>query len=163
VRARVGTRCFRGGGEGPAEVEVCRQSRLRGRIHARPSASGLAVLCPASSYFISYVSLPLHPCRAPLPSRSPLRRAVGWIGPDRAPSGGPLRLARSPPTRSSRTCPPRATLFTIRSVSRASASIERASSPEVPGSRTRCLLSRFAGLIRHKCDADRAARLMTSN
>jgi len=94
-------------------VEVCRQSRLRGRIHARPSASGLAVLCPASSYFISYVPLPpsrppsvpplslslscvprvLSPPAVPR-STAPLSDALSAGSGPRTPSGGPLRLAR---------------------------------------------------------------------
>lgn len=45
------------------EVEVCRQSRLRGRIHARPSAGGLAAL-RASRFFLSltfFLSSSSHP------------------------------------------------------------------------------------------------------
>jgi len=80
-----------------AEVEVCRQSRLRGRIHARPSAGGLAALC-ASRFFLFYFTfclllyVPSRPVPPPaLPAGSgpwdPL-----WVHLD----------SLSPPTRSSR-------------------------------------------------------------
>lgn len=41
------------------EVEVCRQSRLRGRIHAQPSAAGLAVLSRFFFFFVVDLLPPL--------------------------------------------------------------------------------------------------------
>lgn len=87
--------------EGGREVEVCRQSRLRGRIHARPSAGGLAALC-ASRFFLFHLAFSSSSSARPVPSRSSTN-APGrtWA------LGPPLDLPRlrSPPTRSSRTNP----------------------------------------------------------
>lgn len=77
------------------EVEVCRQSRLRGRIHARPSAGGLAALC-ASRFFLFLLSSSSRP--------------VSFFHQRSRPDPGPRTpfgstSTRSPPTRSSRTNP----------------------------------------------------------
>lgn len=103
---------------------MCRQSRLRGRIHARPSAGGLAVLYVPLLLILSSVLLSFSPASlVPYPSSTRWSAGPGGLRTPSRPAS-----TRSPPTRSSRTCPPCATLFTIRSVSRASASIKRASS-----------------------------------
>lgn len=83
---------------------MCRQSRLRGRIHARPSAGGLAALC-ASRFFLFHLAFSSSSSARPVPSRHvPLPTLPAGPGP----LGPPLDLPRlrSPPTRSSRTNPP---------------------------------------------------------
>lgn len=100
---------------------MCRQSRLRGRIHARPSAGGLAALCPASSYstplssplcspLLCFLSLSLSVSSSllhtalllPRVPSEPLQRSRLGPGPLWAHLG-----SLSPPTRSSRTVPAR--------------------------------------------------------
>lgn len=76
-------------------MEVCRQSRLRGRIHARLSAGGLAALC-VSRFFLFHLAFFLF-----LPPVLPPALPAG-PGPG-TPSGS--TSTRSPPTRSSRTSP----------------------------------------------------------
>lgn len=86
---------------------MCRQSRLRGRIHARPSAGGLAVLCVSCFFFFSFI---LPPCSIPVllssssrpPPAFPRCCRAGSL-PLHSPGSllGPISV-RSPPTRSSR-------------------------------------------------------------
>lgn len=79
---------------------MCRQSRLRGRIHARPSAGGLAALC-ASRFFLFHLTfsllLPRVPFFLPALPAGPGPLDPLWVHFD----------SDSPPTRSSRTTHPR--------------------------------------------------------
>lgn len=105
---------------------MCRQSRLRGRIHARPSAGGLAALCPASSYsalplfFSAHSSLSLRFSLSVLLSFFP-SSVAGWV-----PSGP--TSARSRHRRVARVQSPRAnTIYNSLGIARTSARIGRTS------------------------------------